>query len=264
MRTTNYLNLVKSESEELIEVISNKLSNALMNTSMNTSMNTNMNNSNTSQILENLNEFVIQYSTSNNEKVNSIYIMGDFTNWEPVLMHKSKEKFSYNTVLMKGFKYYFVFQVQDTIMPDMNQVFEENPRNLQVNNFVDYTNNVGSSTPFDFALHYNLLTQARKTYTHANMNETDSLLLNNIVEISDKVKSYIDKFVLKKEADIKALNYAVNNKKICHKFLNEANQICEMFKNRIMLYNDRLYKIFSIDLSSSHFRVCPLYDLNGC
>ena len=60
-----------------------------------------------------------------------MYIMGDFTGWEPEIMRKDKNVFRFKVVLIKGFKYYYSFQSNDETIIDYNNTYEENPVNLQ-------------------------------------------------------------------------------------------------------------------------------------
>jgi len=64
------------------------------------------------------------------ESHNKIYIMGDFTGWEPIEMQKVNNKlFSYNTTLLQGFQYFYCFTAQNEIIVDFNNEYGENHRN---------------------------------------------------------------------------------------------------------------------------------------
>ena len=65
-------------------------------------------------------EYTIEYITQ--EQHSTLYIMGDFTNWELMPMKKNKDIFSYSVVLMKGFKYYYSFQSGDQLIIDYSNL----------------------------------------------------------------------------------------------------------------------------------------------
>ena len=84
-------------------------------------------------------EYLIEFNTQ--EQYNVLYIMGDFTKWELTPMEKSKDKFTYSVILLKGFKYYYSFQAGDDILIDYNNLYEENPETFQIQNFIDLSQN---------------------------------------------------------------------------------------------------------------------------
>ena len=63
-----------------------------------------------------------------------MYILGDFNGWEPELMQKDEKEFSFRVVLIKGFKFYYSLQTSDDVILDYNSPYEENKRNLQLQN----------------------------------------------------------------------------------------------------------------------------------
>ena len=81
-----------------------------------------------SDINDNCIERIIEYITT--EQISNLYIMGDFTKWEPYPMNKNKDIFSYKIILLKGFKYYYSFQTGDQILFDYNSPYDENPIEL--------------------------------------------------------------------------------------------------------------------------------------
>ena len=70
------------------------------------------------------------------EQLNKLWIMGDFTDWEPKEMTKIKDVFTYKTILLKGFKYFYCFNSQDNFYVDFNNEYELNPTNKQSNNYI--------------------------------------------------------------------------------------------------------------------------------
>jgi hypothetical protein len=153
----------------------------------------------TNKILENLQEVTISFIPY--EQVNKLYIMGDFTEWEPKPMHKNKDIFSYTVVLIKGFKYYYCFNERDQITIDMNNEYDTNPRNNQANNYVDLSVNE-NITFFDYKLHNNLLIDAKKNYTKARMENQDEVnVLENAISYSTKIGSKIQELYSRREED---------------------------------------------------------------
>lgn len=74
------------------------------------------------------------------EQLNKLWIMGDFTDWEPIEMTKTKDVFTYKTILLKGFKYYYCYNSQDQFYVDFNNEYELNPKNNQSNNYLNLPN----------------------------------------------------------------------------------------------------------------------------
>ena len=119
-------------------------------------------------IESNIKEVTIQYITL--EQHNSLYIMGDFTKWELEPMKKNKDIFSYKVILLKGFKYYYSFQAGDQILIDYNNSYEENPKNSQIQNYVDLSKKDEKSETFDFENDINILKIAQKNYFLSKLN----------------------------------------------------------------------------------------------
>jgi hypothetical protein len=146
----------------------------------------------------NLKEVTISYIPY--EQVNTFWIMGDFTNWEPKAMHKNKDIFSYTVVLIKGFKYYYCFNERDNITVDMNSDYDTNPRNNQINNFIDLC--TGEINYFDYKLHTNLLAEAKINYTKCRMeNQEEVHILENAIDFYTKVGTKIQELHNKREED---------------------------------------------------------------
>jgi hypothetical protein len=107
-------------------------------------------------------------------------------------MNKYKDIFSYNVVLIKGFKYYFSFTARDEEnILDYDQDHEINPRNGQTSNFIDIKNSEGNSSevksiPFNYKKEINVLSEARIQFTKSKMNDKNEVaLLENIMEFNN-------------------------------------------------------------------------------
>jgi hypothetical protein len=148
--------------------------------------------------LENLKEVTISYIPF--EQHNKLYIMGDFTGWEPKPMNKNKDIFSYTIVLIKGFKYYYCFNEREQISIDMNSEYDTNPRNNQINNYIDLSK--GGITYFDYQMHGNLLVEARKNYTKCRMeNQEEVDMLEDAITYYSLVGSKMQELFNKREED---------------------------------------------------------------
>jgi hypothetical protein len=142
-------------------------------------------NDNSSCDLQNIIETTITYFPY--EQYNSLWIMGDFNDWEAQLMQKNKDGFSFNAVLLKGYKYYFTFTSKDQIVIDYNQGYEPNPRSSGVNNFIDLKSDNGESIPFNTQKDWGLLKEANKKLARAKFgNNNERLIFENMVEFSGK------------------------------------------------------------------------------
>jgi hypothetical protein len=78
-------------------------------------------------------------------------------------MNKNKDIFSYKIILLKGFKYYYSFQTWDQILFDYNSPYEENPRTLQIQNYIDL-NEANHCNSFDFVNDMNILKTVQENY----------------------------------------------------------------------------------------------------
>ena len=125
---------------------------------------------NSLQIKDNLVEKMIKFEPQENYGV--MYIMGDFNGWEPEIMQKNKNGFHYKVVLIKGFKYYYSFQTSDQVLIDYNNDFEENPVNLQEQNYIDlYQNKNEKTNYFDYKTDSNILKIAQRNYLLLEIND---------------------------------------------------------------------------------------------
>ena len=131
------------------------------------------------QFESNIMEYTIEYTSQ--EQHNNLYIMGDFTKWELLPMKKNKDTFTYKVILLKGFKYFYSFQSGDQIFLDYNNVYEENPRTLQIQNLIDLTEG-NKEIYFDYKTDYNILETLEKNYlmTNIDINEDEFLFLTKL------------------------------------------------------------------------------------
>ena len=129
-------------------------------------------------------EYTIEYITQ--EHYSTLYIMGDFTKWEPIPMKKNKDIYSYTIVLLKGFKYYYSFQSGDQMIIDYNNIYEQNPKNFQIQNYIDLAKDGQPSQEFDFENDINILKNAQKNYFLVKLNEDE-----DEISFLDKFKRHI-------------------------------------------------------------------------
>ena len=159
-------------------------------------------------------EYTIEYITQ--EHHSTLYILGDFTKWELIPMKKNKDIFSYTIVLLKGFKYYYLFQSGDQLIIDYNNLYEQNPKNSQIQNYIDLVKDGKPSQPFDFENDINILKNAQKNYFFIKINEDE-----NEISFLDKFKRHI-----------------ITGKEITQKKREEYDNL----KNSLDIYYDSLFK----------------------
>ena len=218
-------------------------------------------------------EIVIQYMSQ--EQHNSLYIMGDFTKWELVPMKRNKDIFSYNIVLLKGFKYYFSFQSGDQIIIDYNNLYGENPKTLQIQNYIDLSNN---NQQFDYLNDINILKHAQENYFLSKLKVDDEEFL-----FLDKFKRHINisKNITKEKSNKyyimtdSIINYYQqrNNYINPYESYNKINNLKIYFKDRIIAHYDviptiknKKFKYFFkvININENYcFQCIKLYDNNN-
>ena len=227
-------------------------------------------NNNSLQIKDNLVEKIIEFVPEENYGI--MYIMGDFNGWEPEIMHKDKEIFSFKIILIKGFKYYYCFYSNETNIIDYNNTYEENPVNLQVQNFIDlYQNEDEKTNYFDYKTDSNILKSAQRNYLLLKINDNieNSLFLEKFqrhmlllkqlsnfsmdLKIKDSLNLYYDNLL--KKADI----------------FDDSKLRClnMMFFNRILIQNSPImekvqyqYKILTFSKDGNYAICMRLYDHN--
>ena len=228
---------------------------------------------NSYEIEGNATEYTIEYITQ--EQHSNLYIMGDFTNWELMPMKKNKDIYSYNVVLMKGFKYYYSFQSGDQLIIDYNNLYEQNPKNFQIQNFIDLVKDGKPSQPFDFEKDMNILKLAQKNYFLVKIDADD-----NEIEFLDKFKRHIISGKEIKENKRIEYDILVNSIysfydaqfKNIRPYVNDVklNNLKAYFRDRILVHNSEskefkcryFYKI--VELTENNELQClKLYDNNN-
>ena len=223
----------------------------------------------------NIVEYNIEYITQ--EQHNKIFIMGDFTNWELKPMKKNKDIFSYRVVLIKGFKYYYSLQSGDQIFIDYESLYEENPKNLQTQNFIELDVPNKTILQFDSEKDMNILESANKNLLLlkvANHDMEENLFLYKFKKHGAKIKENIVNNSSKRNRLINSLyafydheNMSLNN------FDNiRMKNISLYFKDRILVnYITRpnnikfkcLYQVLSLSDLTFSFKAIKLYDNNN-
>ena len=201
--------------------------------------------------------------------------MGDFTNWELIPMKKNKDIFSYNVVLMKGFKYYYLFQSGDQLIIDYNNLYEQNPKNCQIQNYIDLPKDGKPSQPFDFEKDINILKIAQKNYFLTKINADD-----DEIAFLDKFKRHIISGKEIKENKRIEHDILINSIytfydtqfKNIRPYVIEAklSNLKAYFRDRILAHNSEskefkcryFYKIVELT-ENNEFRCLKLYDNNN-
>ena len=222
---------------------------------------------NQNNIKQNCVEYIIEYRSQ--EQHNSIYIMGDFTKWELFPMKKAKDSFTYKVILLKGFKYYYVFQAGDQILLDYNAPFEENPKTLQVQNYINL-NEVNKDYIFDSENDINILKITEQNYRLAqlDLNEDDFVFLNKLKYHNTKSKEINKEIRDKKEKLISSINsYFHEILKYVNPFsnLNHVNKFRIYLKNKILAHyiENKIYYFRILSITESNiFQCVKLYDNN--
>ena len=228
---------------------------------------------NSFSIEESVQEVIIEYISQ--EQHNSLYIMGDFTKWELMPMKKNKDIFSYKVILLKGFTYYYSFQSGDQIFIDYSNLYQQNPKNLQVQNYINLS---ASNEQFDFENDMNILKNAQKNYFLSKLIVDDEELL-----FLDKFKRHIiiSKEICKENYNqyYKLTDSIYNYYQQISNYINpygtgnKMNSLKLYFNNRIFAhyetlpeFKDKKYKYFFkiIYLTENYcFQCIKLYDNNN-
>jgi hypothetical protein len=229
--------------------------------------------SNSYVIEQSATEYTIEYITQ--EHHSTLYIMGDFTKWEPMPMKKNKDIYSYSIVLLKGFKYYYSFQSGDQVIIDYNNLYEQNPKNFQIQNYIDLAKDGQPSQAFDFENDINILKNAQKNYFLIKINEDD-----DEISFLDKFKRHIiaGKEITQKKREEHGIltNSIYNYYDSLYKNIKpyeadiKYNNLKNYFKDRILAHYSEskefkckyFYKIISLN-DFYEFRCMKLYDNNN-
>ena len=214
-------------------------------------------------------EYVIEYKSQ--EQHSKLFIMGDFTKWEMTPMKKTKDIFSYKVILLKGFKYYYSFQAGDQILLDYDAPFEENPKNFQVQNYIDL-NEPNKNLTFDSENDINILKISEQNYNLAQLDlkEDEFLFLNKLKHHVTVTKQLNKEEREKRDKLISSINsyfYAILQYVNPHNNINHMYQIRLYLKNKILSkYSDDgkiIYHYKILIISDTYiFQCVKLYDSN--
>ena len=193
-------------------------------------------------------EYVIEYMSQ--EQHNTLFIMGDFTKWEMTPMKKTKDIFSYKVILLKGFKYYYSFQAGDQILLDYNSPFEENPKNFQIQNFIDL-NEPNKNLVFDSENDINILKITEQNYnlTQLDLKDDEFLFLNKLKHHVTVTKQLTQEEKEKRNKLFASINSYFNP---IYQYVNPHNNINHMFQIRLYLKNKIISK-YSDDAKTIYY-----------
>jgi hypothetical protein len=217
----------------------------------------------------------------------NLFIAADFTKWEKQSMNKSEGKFTYTTILMKGYQYSYCFYYNDEILIDFNTTYVENPKTGMLNNIVivpriqqsqesnsseamivDSESNLANPEIFDAEKDYEKLEQLRNDYHKVSIgNEDEYEIFEKIVNFSNFLKGHYDQISISKENKMNFTRNFYNEKigklnlLVDEKFKNINN----IFQGRIISFvsENTLYKIQNINIKAGNMKCIRLYDKNG-
>ena len=206
------------------------------------------------------------------EHYNKLYIMGDFTKWELIPMKKSKDSFSYKVILLKGFKYYYSFQADDQILLDYDSTYEANPKNSQVQNYIDLNEpNQNKKMIFDSESDMSILQLAQQNYFLAQLNLTEEeFFFLTKFKHHLTISKQIDQELRKKTDKLySSVNIYFNEITKCFNPYSKHNHISQFrsyLKNKILAKNSEnnityYFRILNISDMFS-FQCVKLYDNN--
>lgn len=225
---------------------------------------------NSYEIKDNLVSKIIKFKP--NEKFGIMYITGDFNGWEPEVMQKDKDVFYYEVVLIKGFKYYYSFMSNEQPLVDFSEKYEENPLNLQVQNYIDlYQNQNEKTNYFDYKTDMNILKAAQRNYTLLKIDDN----INDTLFLEKFQRHVIANKPEKTEIEEIPIEYAIS---LYYDNLMKKINICDEDKleslklylcDRILLQNSPImenveyqYKIIDISKEDNSLICLRLYDHN--
>ena len=229
-------------------------------------------NNNYYQITENLVEKTIEFKP--NKQYGSIYISGDFNGWQPELMQKNELGFLYQVVLIKGFKYYYTLISYENNVLDENNPYEENPSNLQLQNYIDlHQKDNDKTTNFDYKEDLNILKASQRNFLLLKINEDEndnSIFLEKFKrhvihsknkENNDNNQKSLYNIKLYYDTNLKEIEVIENN--------SNYKKLKSYFNNRILVQNSPImkdvqyqYRILTISEENNSFICMRLYDHN--
>lgn len=151
--------------------------------------------------LERNEEVSINFIQKDNQ-INNLWILGDFTDWEPQQMKREVDKFYINIILIKGFKYYFTLTERNEMIIDYNNKYEINPRTNQTNNFIELHSNFKEVALFDSKNNKKFLIEAKKNFMMAKIeDEKEVQALEEMKTFSNKYRGKVDKLIAQKDIE---------------------------------------------------------------
>ena len=252
----------------------------IKNSDSNTSLNQSLNKKNcdNKRINDKVKEVIIKFNPQ--ESFKEMYISGDFNNWEPTLMKKSKQVFILNTVLVKDYKYYYIYNNDsEPFILDTDSQYELNKRNNQLNNYIDlcdYNNKENlSNSIFNYQTDFNTLNQLRKDYYSFNMNINYSKVLNCLTQACSISEDYFKReYSNYKLQTSYVLNFKKNDINLIGNKDNEyisrlnnsirlTNKVFDYLVNRVFKFNNNIYVIKKISIDEGVIKSNLLYDINN-
>jgi hypothetical protein len=145
-----------------------------------------------------------------NDDPRKLYVMGDFTGWELLEMKKEVGNiFTYNSLLMTGFKYFYCFFAEDQPVVDFGNLFEENPTNGQIHNVIYLANQENKFEDYDHNSHKKVLEASRKHYYKKQIgDESDINIIEQCIAQSEQLKAKYEKLVSKKNDKVHRIKKA--------------------------------------------------------
>ena len=215
------------------------------------------------QVKQNIMEYTIEYVSY--EQINTLYISGDFTNWEFKEMNKNKDIFSFTTILLSGFKYFYSFQANDEIFIDYDKPYET--KNGQLKNYIDLCKK--NKLDFDYIKDANILNNAKRNFYILKMENYDEIsFLNSLAKNSELYTKNQDKVNIERNLLYDSLGkYFEEKEKELQIFSpEEMHKIMTFFYDRILMKKNKdntetYYQI--VKDAQNQFQCIQLYDSNN-
>lgn len=247
------------------------------------------------EVNNNLEEVVISYTPT--DKANRVFVNGDFTFWEKKQMGKesnTENTFSIKLKLLKGFRYFYLFEVDGMKTCDFNKEIVENPITKETNNsltvlaclennkmLVDNSNTENSNSALNdigteinqVPINFNEnLSQNRIMLEHNIKNQftikslcPENELLSNICLFSSTFNERETLIANKREEySNKIKNFYDNQIKEINEYSNEKlKDVLDYFRERVIKSENSLFIIKDIDYKMMNFKGVRLYDKNA-
>lgn len=244
-------------------------------------------------------ETIISFSPYEDTK--KVNIIGDFTNWESKEMFKvdGENRFKFPIKLLKGYRYFYVFEADSNKTCDFNGSVVENPKTKDLCNELivpnatseclasDVSTNIDKMEIESSALdeNNNIINLNKKEIIDFNEDfETNKLNLQSSIKSEYAFKPLIPEIDIIDRLAKFSSNFHKREEEIKKRRLNATNQIKEYYSNSIKEINDYskskldcfineftervlkvdsyLYLIKSIDFKNNCFKGIKLYDKN--